>query len=305
MLAPIIIFAYKRVKHLKKTIEALKMNSLASSSSLIVYSDGPRSSKDKIEVAEVRRYLDGVDGFKEVIVIKHPWNLGVEQNNYNGITETFRKYGKGIFLDDDIVVSPFFLSFMNKALDLYETEERVGAICAYRLPNNKNLPDSFFFKGFSSWGWAGWERSWRNFQYDTQNLLNWFQDEGKDSVLLKKQEKEFRFTWDVLWSASLIYSDQYVLYPGKALVQNIGHDGTGEHCPMGDIYNVSLAEKELRLEAVPIEPNQDYIKATKEFSLLYQAQLETTFFQKLANSFRKRYRSLVRSFKSLRFKLFN
>ena len=37
--------------------------------------------------------------------------------NIAGVTEVINKYGKTIVVEDDCKVSPFFLSFMNKALD--------------------------------------------------------------------------------------------------------------------------------------------------------------------------------------------
>jgi len=47
-LAPIVLFTYKRLSTLKQTIESLKSNSLAASSDLIIYLDGPRTSKEVI-----------------------------------------------------------------------------------------------------------------------------------------------------------------------------------------------------------------------------------------------------------------
>ena len=38
-LAPISVFAHRRVKHLSSTIEALRKNDLASDSELIIFSD--------------------------------------------------------------------------------------------------------------------------------------------------------------------------------------------------------------------------------------------------------------------------
>jgi hypothetical protein len=43
-LAPIVIFAYNRPKHLKVTIEYLKKNDLASESNLYIYCDAAKSS---------------------------------------------------------------------------------------------------------------------------------------------------------------------------------------------------------------------------------------------------------------------
>ena len=69
--APIVIFSYNRLAHLKITISALKKNYLAKSSELIIFSDGPKKNieNDNTKILEIRNYLHKINGFKN-----HHWN---------------------------------------------------------------------------------------------------------------------------------------------------------------------------------------------------------------------------------------
>ena len=54
------------------------------------------------------------------------------------------KYGKIIVLEDDLITSPYFLKFMNEALEKYQDNERVMHIAGYMFPIRKEeLPDTF------------------------------------------------------------------------------------------------------------------------------------------------------------------
>ena len=73
---------------------------------------------------------------------------------------------------------------MNHCLKLYEKDSKVASISAYIYPID-NLPQSFFIKKSSSWGWATWKRAWRLFEADGKKLLS--ELENKNLV------KEFDF----------------------------------------------------------------------------------------------------------------
>ena len=63
VLAPVVLFAYNRIEHLKKSVDSLKNNYLASESELFIFSDGPKNVKDKLKVDAVRAYLKGDQRF--------------------------------------------------------------------------------------------------------------------------------------------------------------------------------------------------------------------------------------------------
>ena len=147
ILAPIALFVYNRQWHTHQTIEALQKNDLADESELFVFSDGPRSEADRGKVQAVREHLNAITGFKKVSVIEKDKNLGLAQSIIAGVTEIVNKFGHIIVLEDDLITSPYFLQFMNEALEFYENEDKVISMHAYIFPVKGELPESFFHEG--------------------------------------------------------------------------------------------------------------------------------------------------------------
>ena len=65
-LAPIALFVYNRIDHLKKTIKSLKQNKLSIKSDLIIFSDYAKNKNDIKNVLEVRKYIKKLKGFKKL-----------------------------------------------------------------------------------------------------------------------------------------------------------------------------------------------------------------------------------------------
>ena len=160
-LAPIVLFVYNRLWHTKQTVEALKKNELASQSEIFIYCDNAKSEKVQSSVNEVRNFVDTVDGFKKVTVIKREKNWGLSDSITDGVTKIVNKYGKIIVLEDDLVVSPYFLKFMNDALKFYKDEKKVWHVSGWNYPiNSDNLDDVFLWRLMNCWGWATWSDRW-------------------------------------------------------------------------------------------------------------------------------------------------
>tara|TARA_B100001248_G_scaffold139327_1_gene104602 strand:- start:30803 stop:31687 length:885 start_codon:yes stop_codon:yes gene_type:complete len=293
MLAPIAIFTYKRLEHTRKTIEALVANPQASQSEVFIYADGPRNEQDQAEVTQVRDYLKTLSGFKSVTLVERPENLGLSANVIDGVGALAKQYGRVIVLEDDVVVSPFFLEFMNAALELYRDEDGVGAVGGYVFPHKVSFPDTFFYTKSVSWGWATWERAWAHFEPKGHKLCAALREQGVHYALIEEQARDDRFTWAALWLASLLHAGKLILYPGVSLARNIGHDGTGEHCPVGDLYDSALAEVAPQVKRIPIAVHPE---APQAFDHYYEVPPKPNFFVKLANSCGKRWRSLRRIF---------
>ena len=119
-LAPIIIFAYKRIDHLKLLIESLKKNQECPHSELIIYSDGPKNDDEVKKIIQVRSFLKSITGFKKIEIIERESNIGLSNSIISGVSETLSYKNKAIILEDDLVVSSLLLKYMNSALNLYE-----------------------------------------------------------------------------------------------------------------------------------------------------------------------------------------
>jgi hypothetical protein len=237
--APIVLFTYKRLPILKKVINSLKINNECRFSKLIVYSDGPKSSVDEATVKEVRSYLMTINGFAQIEYIYRDKNLGLAQSFIRGITETFKKYDKAIFLEDDNLLSEHFLLFMNQALVEYADNPRVICVTGYSFPiwPKKKVP--YFIRGAETWSMATWRRGWAHFNEDGAALLH---EIHLKNLRGKLSRDGFRFyemlqnqiagkvdSWGVRWVVSAFVKDLYCLYPNEPLCVSIGSGPESVH----------------------------------------------------------------------------
>lgn len=268
MLAPILLFVYNRPEHLKRTVESLARNPLADESELYVFSDAPKTEADKENVDYVRRYVHAIEGFKKVTVIERPENWGLARGIIDGVTRMVNKFGRVIVLEDDLVVAPYFLQFMNDALDMYKDEPKVGHIQACDFTKDPSLPETFLIKWTGSWGWATWDRAWKNFNPDGRALLKELEDRGLTYTfdfngkygytrMLRRQIEGKNNSWAIRWNASLFLKDILSLNVGKSLVQNEGFDGSGTNCGGGGLYDSNLSQVPVMLKKIlPIRENK-------------------------------------------------
>lgn len=276
-LAPVVIFTFNRLKHTKKTIEALKKNILASESDIYIYSDGARNKEEEKKVNEVRQYLKEVDGFKSVSVIEAQKNKGLANSVINGVTEIINQYGRVIVLEDDLVASKYFLEYMNEALNLYGDREDIWSISGY-IPNVE-MPDDYnnevcLIRRGSSWGWGTWKDRWNLNDWDVLDYNDFkknrkknkaFNEAGGDlSYMLEDQMKGRINSWAIRWVYSQYKKQMWSVYPTKSFVKNIGTDLSGTHSSSTDKYEVELTDKMIKLN-IKISVNKVICNNFKKF----------------------------------------
>ena len=267
--APILLFVYNRPEHTRRCIESLLKNSLASESNLFIYADGAKDSTQQEAVNEVRNYIRSIQGFKQITLMERSENWGLARNIINGVTTQVNRYGKVIVLEDDLVVAPYFLQFMNDALEVYKNEPRVGHIQACDFTQDSSLPATFLIKWTGSWGWATWDRAWKHFnpngnellqELEERKLTHVFDFNGKYGFtrMLRRQIEGKNNSWAIRWNASLFLKDILSLNVGRSLVQNEGFDGSGTNCGGGGLYASHLYLQSLPITPIsPIEENKE------------------------------------------------
>jgi hypothetical protein len=265
MYTPILLFVYNRLEHVRRAVESLQSNELAAESPLFIYSDGAKGEEARSEVDDVRNFIHTISGFAEINIIERSENWGLARNIIDGVTTQVNRYGRVIVVEDDLVVAPHFLQFMNDALDTYADEPRVGHIQACDFTQDDSLPDTFLIKWTGSWGWATWDRAWKMFNPDGRYLLQQIEQRGLArkfdfdgkygyTRMLRRQTEGKNNSWAIRWNASLFLNDILSLNVGRSLVQNEGFDGSGTNCGGGGLYSSSLYMERLAVKKIsPIE----------------------------------------------------
>lgn len=262
--APIALFVYRRLEHARETIEALKLNQHAMLSDLYVFSDGPKDPTSISDVDQVRDYVRSVQGFNTIRIVERNENLGLANSIIRGVSEVLQRHERVIVVEDDLVTSPFFLRFMNDALDLYNSDLRVASIHGYVYPTMDTLPETFFLRGADCWGWATWRRGWQLFNPDGRTLLQALESQKlttefdfggsfQYTQMLRDQIDGKNDSWAIRWYASAFLANALTLYPGRSLVHNIGNDGSGTHCVQSSAYGASMSTEPINVESIMVE----------------------------------------------------
>ena len=301
-LAPIALFVYNRPEHTRRTINYLQKNLLADESRLYIFSDAAKTEADQARVEEVRRLANEVTGFKSVKVIERKKNLGLAESIISGVTQLANEYGKIIVFEDDLLSSPYTLTYFNDALNRYATEEKVMHIGAYMYPlAENNLPETFFYRAASSWGWATWARAWKDFEPDIDKLIPQFsmsairQFSIDGTMNFWRQVQEFKAgknnSWAIRWYASVFLKGGLALNPAKSLINNIGNDGSGVHSNPESMYQVTISQKQIQYFPAEIAEDAKAYEAIRQFlknrkgsllqrGLRYMVKLRVKYFAK-------------------------
>ncbi len=269
-LAPILLFAHSRPIHTQKVLEALEKNELAEKSILYIFLDKSENNQD------IKQIIFQNWRFKEVIIIEREKNMGLAQNIIVGVTEIIKRHKKAIMVEDDLITSPYFLTYMNNALDFYADNSKIMHISGYNFPFKINIKnDTFFYNVPSSWGWATWERAWNYFEYDLEKRWNnlskkqkfHFDIEGSNvyASQIEMNLNNQRETWAVRWYLSIFLVDGFVLYPKISLVQNIGFDNTGESKIEVNQYFIATLAQKIEIKSIPLQQNLQFRKRLSFF----------------------------------------
>lgn len=279
-LAPIVLFTYRRLETLMRTVVALQQNRLASASVLHIFSDAAKGNFDEVDVAAVREYINSVSGFLQVIIHESAVNKGLACSIIEGVSEIIDTHGKVIVLEDDLVTSPNFLNFMNLALETYAESPQVFSISGYGLkvavPKDYEY-DVYFSPRGMSWGWATWNNRW--------NVIDWKIEDYKEFITSKKQKKRFSVggsdlndmlkkqiegkidSWAIRWYYHQFKNNQFTAFPIKSKVINLGFDDLATHTNAYNRYDISFdkTNREIFKFPVNIEVNLLIFKSFKKY----------------------------------------
>ncbi len=245
---PVAFFAYNRPFHTYRTLKYLSLNKEAISTDIYAFIDGKKKNSEIHLINNVEKIINSfLPNFRNIEIHRSHENLSCGINIKNGVTKVLRNYESVIVLEDDIIVSEFFLSYMNRALNLYKNEKEVWHINGFNFPikNNSEL-DCFFSRLMQCWGWATWSDRWNQFIEDPLASDPYFLMEIFNKSMIKKLNFDLKKnlfwsqveenangklnnTWAIFWYCFIFKNNGLCLTPKISLTRNVGHDGSGIH----------------------------------------------------------------------------
>ena len=289
---PILFIIYNRVE---LTHDVFQVIQKIQPEKLYVVADGhrPKIEDDYLKCLRTRSVImpDWNCDLKTQFRSQH---LGKGKGVAAAITWFFEQEPEGIILYDDTLPHPDFFEYCRELLEKYRDDHRVAHIGGANFQKkHRHIGGSYYFSAHPSiWGWAGWRRSWENYDFKL-NSIDALEFPGKiESYFTKPQEslywikrfnlmKEEEFDmWEYQYYFNLWNQGALSIAPRINLVTNIGMKG--------EIRKL----RRLSLKSQPILPivHPDTVAQNKEADLYYfKKVLIKAFHKKFASWFNKNF----------------
>jgi hypothetical protein len=208
-----------------------------------------------------------------------PTNRGLAASIIAEVSTLCASHGRVIVVEDDLLVEPATLAWLNAGLNAYADDDRVMQISAYqyRVPEFEDRQSGVFQHIAMTWGWATWHRAWSRFDPDANG---WREVENRGrtrsdfnagdaypfSQMLIKQMTGRLDSWGIRWSWSVFRAGGVTLMPPRSLVTNEGFQEGATHNSVGWAKRfVSGAQPRLwRDEEPPCMPDDVHVSPADE-----------------------------------------
>lgn len=153
--------------------------------------------------------------FGEKKIIKHSENIGL-RNNIISCGDLTDEYEAVIILEDDLLVSPFFIEYAYRAWQYYGEDKNIAGISLYSYRLSESLHefnpiskgfDTFFMQWTSSWGQLWTNKQWKLFK-EWYNL-----HEDISHIPVPEYVKGWSHSWKKYHIAYLVDTNKFFVYP--------------------------------------------------------------------------------------------
>ena len=247
MNTPVLLLIFNRPQTTKRVFECIRQ---AAPKQLFIAADGPRTTRigEAALCDECRAIVQKIDWPCTVKTLFRDNNLGCGKSVSQALTWFFEQVEEGIILEDDILPHPDFFPYCEILLEKYRHDTRIGFISGknYR-PEYVATNDSYYFSAYSHvWGWAGWRRTWENYDFELKNTslkeyeaaLPFYYDDERAfrwcKIVFHRMKHGLIDTWDYQLGISLYLKHYLSIIPSKNLVENIGFGADATHTRKSD-----------------------------------------------------------------------
>lgn len=253
IIPPLLLITFNRPEHTKRTIDALRVQRPPL---VYVFQDGPREGNagDKRDCALVREVIEQyIDWQCELHTVFSEQNRGCRDAIVFAISEVLKQHESVIVVEDDIITSSAFYSYMCKALAYYRERKTVFSISGHsHSPSKFVVPQDYDYDVFASprlfnWGWGTWRDRWEqtdwSFSYYDDFMRHSYEKKafcrgGDDLLPMLIDEKQGRSSaWDIQFAFAHFCNHAISIVPSISYTNNIGQDGSGTHCQQIEVSN--------------------------------------------------------------------
>ncbi len=276
---PVLIFAYKRPVLCGRLLDSLEGNIDSSMIDLHVFIDGPRCEEEIPLINSTALLFSNVRWAKSIKINRFAHNKGLAASVISGVSSALQSHGSVIVLEDDLVLSRYFLVFMKEAICRYRESKDVYAISGYnhtveKMPIPKHYTYPIYLASRpSTWGWATWADKWQGVNwgraYAREAMANResmakLRKAGPDLPRMLKRQAEGEIdSWGIMWSLHLAKQGGLAVYPTQSYVDNTGFGEDGTHCNKGAWLQPHKRLNDSVPESIPLLSQMDHTIARR------------------------------------------
>ncbi len=180
--AAVAVLMFNRPEVTRATLQHIVQ---ARPSAVYLIADGPRTGhpSDIRACAAVRDIATSMPWDCPVHTLFAEENMGLRARVSSGLDWVFSLEPAAIVLEDDCLADSSFFPYASELLERYRESARVGIISGNNFLRGLRVsPESYFFSPDARiWGWATWDRVWRDFSKEGLNH-RWEESEALTAV---------------------------------------------------------------------------------------------------------------------------
>lgn len=285
---PVLLIAFNRPNLLEGSLSSLVKLGVRN---IWVHIDAPRPfvRQDETLVLQCAEIVESYRShFNSLNIRLSKQNLGCKFGPISAINWFFTEADFGIILEDDVRVSPEFISYAEHGLAAYKNSKHIWMLNGWSPFNNGELTIDVWLSRYPvPWGWATWRDRWSQNRFSEHYSANAVLSQFK-SILNSKISQEFETywhtafeavasgfdAWDYEWFHEMWLQGGYAVTPPSRLTANVGFNAQSTHteCPVGRAaFPISVSVGYCPQESPKINPDLDLALDKLMFGMDYPA----------------------------------
>jgi hypothetical protein len=162
---PVLLIGFIRSDLLRRRLLEI-LSQVSGSTTIYVYVDGPRDSRDIENNSKIRDLKLEFETYENIQFVFRDSNLGCSQNILLAVAEVCTRHSGAIVVEDDISISPDFISSVGKILELWTPDSDWLTVGGFSPFVSHNFWVVKLFSRwrksdyFSGWGWGIRAEAW-------------------------------------------------------------------------------------------------------------------------------------------------
>jgi hypothetical protein len=245
----VILLLYNRPHHSAAVLDSLAANGVRLVRAFVDQPGDPGVERNQEHLLE----LIHARSEPRIELQRSATRLGLARSVRTALSAVLSEADAAIVLEDDCVLRPGGIEYFRDALTRLRSDHRVRSVCGYLFPCefDRGAGAPLLLRRFCPWGWATWRDRWSMHEPRLASVVHCLTERGPGLDALPADLARLCRSpaylgngvdvWSVSWAVEHYLSGTFAVYPHESKIDNIGFDGTGQHCPATTAFATTTA----------------------------------------------------------------